>query len=137
MNAKYIVISAECESATVTPVEDASSCASCGGNCAKCSVRFSVGNTRKLPVKAGDTVKIGMSAKHEALQGILSLAFPVLCAVAGYFTSPRTASLFGRAATEGWKAASVLVFLAAACAVVLIITRRRPNPERLEITEIC
>lgn len=137
MNAKYTVVSAEGDSVTVTPVEDASSCASCGGSCEKCSVRFSVGNSRKFPVKAGDTVKIGMSAKHEALQGILSLAFPVLCAVAGYFTSPRTASLLGRAATEGWKAVSVLVFLAAACAVVLIITRRRPNPERLEITEIC
>ena len=137
MNAQYIVTAVHTDSVTLTPETDASSCAGCGGNCGACNVRFSVANSRRLDVKPGQKVKIGMSAKHEALQGILSLVFPVLCAVGGFFAASPLAALFGKTPTEGGRALCVLVFLAAACAVVLIITRRKPNPEKLEITEIC
>ena len=137
MNAKYIVTAVHTDSVTLTPETDASSCAGCGGNCTACNVRFSVGNSHRLDVKPGQKVKIGMSAKHEALQGILSLIFPVLCAIGGFFAADPLASLFGKTATEGGRAAFVLLFLAAACAGVLFITRRKPNPEKLEITEIC
>lgn len=137
MTAQYIVVSAETDSVTLTPVSDTSACACCGGSCTACNVRFSVANSRHLDVKPGQKVKIGMSAKHEALQGILSLAFPVLCAAGGFFAAQPLASLFGKTASEGMRASFVLLFLAAACAVVLLVTRRQPNPEKLEITEIC
>jgi hypothetical protein len=137
MTAQYIVVSADTDSVVLTPVNDADSCAGCGGNCAACSVRFSVSNGRHLTVKPGQKVKIGMSARHEALQGILSLAFPVVCAAGGFFAAQPLASLFGKKASEGMHAFCVLFFLAAACTVVLLVTRKRPNPEKLEITEIC
>ncbi|MCK9170201.1 MAG: SoxR reducing system RseC family protein [Treponema sp.] len=137
MNAQYIVISADNDSVTLTPLDDAKACAGCSGNCTACSVRFSVANSRHLDVKPGQKVKIGMSARHEALQGILSLVFPILCAVGGFFAAQPIASLFGKTVTEGMQAFCVLVFLAAACIIVLLITRHRINPEKLEITEIC
>jgi len=137
MNAQYIVTAVNTDSVTLTPENDASACAGCGGNCTACKVRFSVANSRHLDVKPGQKVKIGMSAKHEALQGILSLVFPVLCAVGGFFAASPLAILFGKTATEGARAFCVLLFLAAACVVVLYITRKKPNPEKLEITEIC
>jgi hypothetical protein len=137
MNAQYIVTAVNTDSVTLTPENDESSCTGCGGNCSACDVRFSVANSRRLDVKPGQKVKIGMSVKHEALQGILSLVFPVLCAVGGFFAASPLAGLFGKTATEGGRALCVLLFLAAACAVVLVITRRKSNPEKLEITEIC
>jgi hypothetical protein len=137
MNAQYIVVSTENDSVILTPISDASACASCGGNCAACGVRFSAANSRHLNVKPGQKVKIGMSAGHEALQGIISLVFPVLCAAGGFFAARPIASLFNKTDSEGMRAFCVIFFLAVACTVVLLVTRRRPNPEKLEITEIC
>ena len=137
MNAQYIVISADNDSVTLTPADDAKACAGCSGNCTACSVRFSVANSRHMDVKPGQKVKIGMSARHEALQGILSLVFPILCAAGGFFAAQPLALLFGKTASEEMHAFCVLIFLAAACIVVLLVTRQRPNPEKLEITEIC
>jgi hypothetical protein len=137
MNAQYIVISADNNSATLTPINDAKACEDCSGTCTACSVQFSVANSRRLDVKPGQKVKIGMSAGYEALQGILSLVFPILCAVGGFFAAQPLASLFGKTASEGIHAFCVLIFLAAACIIVLLVTRHRPNPEKLEITEIC
>jgi hypothetical protein len=137
MNTQYIVISTDKASVTLTPVNDANACTGCGGNCSACRVRFSVANSRHLDVKPGQKVKIGMSAGDEALQGVISLVFPLLCAFGGFFAAQPLASLFGKTASEGMRAFCVLLFLAAACTVVLFVTRRRPNPEKLEITEIC
>jgi Positive regulator of sigma(E), RseC/MucC. len=137
MNGQYIVVSTENESVTLTPVSDADTCAACGGSCSSCHVRFSVANSRHFDVKPGQRVKIGMSAKNEALQGILALAVPVLCAAGGFFAAGPIASLFGKTAGEGMRAGCVLLFLAVSCAAVVVVTRRRPNPEKLEITEVC
>lgn len=137
MNAQYTVVAVENDSVTITPVAAASSCTGCSGSCSSCSIRFSVANGRHLDVKPGQKVKIGMSARHEAVQGILSLFFPVACAVGGFFASGALASFIRIAAKESFKAACVIAFLAAGCCIVLLITRKRPNPEKLEIIEIC
>ena len=130
MSSVYLVTEINGSTITVTPepVEGCEGCTSGCGSCSRNPVRIAVTNGRNFTLHTGDKVKIGMSATAAAVKGILALLFPVACAVLGYFLAPKT---------ENMRALFVLIFLAAACIIVLVFTRIRYKSLKMEITEVC
>ena len=111
-------------------------CASCESGCAKRGAAYPVLNPRKLPVKPGQTVIVGASARAQAVQGVISLLIPFLCALLAFMLAPVFANLFGMNASEGFKAVSVLAGLFISSLAVLLITRKVPLPGKSEILSL-
>lgn len=95
-------------------------------SCAKRGKVFSVSNPKKFPVKNGDVVKITSPLLHQILQALFALAFPVLCAIAGYLLFP---------VSGGAMAAAVAGCFVAGAAVVFVVTHFLP-PFKSEIAGI-
>ena len=97
MYKKGIVVKIENEEVTILPfVKDA--CASCSHNCsehASCEP-YTAANPHALPIKEGTVVGVSAEKKAEARQGIISLLFPFLFAVAGFALSAKIAGFLGR-----------------------------------------
>ena len=136
MTLHCIVTEMDGATVTVTPIKNAS-CATCHANCSSCASQFSVSNSKCFDVRPGQKVTLGMSAKHEALQSVFSLIFPLFSATLGFFAAHPLAALLGRKATESMQAFCSLLFLALACAIVMLAVRKKNNPEKLEIIAIC
>ena len=135
MNTQYIVTAADSNAVTVTPAENGSACATCHANCKSCALHITVANSKRFDVKPGQKVRIELSAKDEARQSFLSLAVPVLAAVAGFFSASPLASLFNTSATEPLRALCVLVFFFASAG--MLVLKKKRNPEKLDIAAVC
>ena len=135
MRDKAVVNSISDKDITVIPLIT-NACLSCAEGCAKRGKPFSVRNSKNLDIKPGSVVKIGSSPKVEAIQGLLSVLFPVICAIGGYFASYPIAALFGNRPTEGLHAGFVLLFLAVAGLAVYALTRNQQRIIKPDILEI-
>ena len=111
-------------------------CSSCTQACNKRGEAYSVNNPRHLDVKKGSIVGITAQASVQAVQGIFSLLFPFLCAIAGYFCASPIASLLSLKVTEAFKAVCVLIFLFLSSAIVFVCARLIPLPGKPEIVEV-
>lgn len=110
-------------------------CAACTSGCAKLKNSFEISNPRGIEVKKGNVVLVAASRKSQAIQGILSLFVPFLCAVAGYLFSPAMMKIFRIELKNDARAVFVLLFLILSSAAVFIITRKHPLPGKPEIVE--
>ena len=135
MYKKGIVVKVEGNQVTVLPfVKDA--CASCSQNCKERGESYTVANPQNLKVEKGTVVGITAEKKMEALQGLISLLLPFLCAVLGFMLSPAVAKVFSLPLSEGTKALCTLSFLLISSALVLLITRKVPLPGQNQIVEV-
>lgn len=62
-------------------------CAGCSQTCSKRNSYITAVNSRNLPIKINSLVKVASSKKQEAVEAFISLFFPVIMAIAGYFLS--------------------------------------------------
>jgi len=136
MREKASIVAISGKKITVIPlISDA--CIGCEhGSCSQRGEPFTVTNPLGLPVTIGCVVRITAKLKHQAIQAAVSLGFPVLSAVAGFFTAGLIAQFFGFTPTEGIKAAGVLCGLGAAGIMVILIGRLSPAKGQSEIAEI-
>lgn len=135
MKSKALVISTDNDIITVLPVLK-EACTACKSGCAKQGESFTVSNPLKLPVKKGSIVFLELSKKTLALQGIISLLVPFLCAIGGYFFGSFLSSKLSINNAEAVKALSVLVFLIISSLGVFLVTRKFPIKGQSEIIEI-
>lgn len=135
MNNKAIVVDVKGNDVVVLPmVKDA--CSSCTSGCDKQGSSFIVSNPLKLPVSKGTVVILSLSKKTLAWQGLISLLFPFICSVAGYFIGNYVAIKHSITNIEGIKALFVLVFLLVSSLAVFLCTRHHPLTGKPEIIEI-
>lgn len=136
MREKASIIEISGKKITVVPIiSDA--CIGCdNGSCSQRGEPFTVTNPLGLPVTIGCVVRITAKLKHQALQASVSLGFPVLSAVLGFFAAEFIASLLGFMPTEGMKAAGVLSGLVIAGIIVILFGKITPIKGQSEIAEI-
>ncbi|MGN0729325.1 SoxR reducing system RseC family protein [Treponema sp.] len=135
MTEKALVVSVENEKILVSRLEK-DKCSTCSAGCAKNGRAFEVLNPNGIKVEAGSIVIIGANKKIMALQGIVSLLIPFLCAFLGYFLASPIAEAFNRTVSEDGRAVFVLLFLFLSSAAVFIFTRKIPIPGKPEIVEV-
>ena len=134
MQKKAVVISTEKE-IIVRPILK-TECTSCMHGCEKTSIEYAVLNPKKLSIKKGDLVKLDNSLLSQTLSGLISLFFPFLSSIAGFFLAGKIAGFFNTPETDGIRAACVLSFLAVSSLAVFVITRLVDLPGKLVITDI-
>lgn len=129
--ASYFVANVSGKNVTVVP-DVAGSCATCKKECAKRNPGFIVYNSQGFEVMPGDKVKIGTFSGAETLRNIMSICFPVLCAVIGYcwqsFFSSTPIPI-----TDAKRAGTALIFLIAGALAIFIFSLIRPASQKLEI----
>lgn len=123
------------ECATVLPVIS-DECAKCASGCSRQGSPFTVRNPQNFTVRKGSIVAISTPKERQALEGLLSLVVPFICAILGYFAGAPIASALRLPSGDGARAVGVLLFLAASSALVLFVTRKIPEFSKPEITEI-
>lgn len=111
-------------------------CASCSAGCTKRNHAFEVVNPQNMEISSGSIVIIGANKKVQAVQGIVSLFIPFLCAIAGYFSASPIMSFFGKSISSDGKAVFVLLFLLLSSTLVFAVTRKVPIPGKPEIIEV-
>lgn len=112
-------------------------CLSCKERCAQRGTPFVVSNEKKFELKVGSVVTIATSKKAEAVQSVISLFAPVLCAVVAFLISPSISeAFFHRAATEGFKAACTLGGIIIPAAIVFAVSRFKIRPARPYIEKV-
>lgn len=132
---KAFVVSIEGQTATVMPLEK-DECQTCNAECSKKANLFTVKNTKDLPIKLGSIVKLESPKKIQYAQGIASLLFPIICAVAGFLLAPTVCALFGKTAGEGSKVLGVLIPFVLSSALIFVISRKHPTAGIPLISEI-
>lgn len=135
MTKKMLVVSVEDNRIKTVPCEK-EECSTCSMGCDKKKTIVEVLNPKNIPVKAGTLVIIGATKTAELIQGIVSLFFPFLSAVAGYFCAEPIAALFGKTISSDAKALFVLLFLLVSSAIVFIVTRKHPLPGKAVILDL-
>ena len=123
------------DSASVLPVIN-DECAKCAGGCSKQGSPFSVKNPQHFSLRTGTIAAISTPKSKQAIEGILSLVIPFLCAVAGYFAAVPLATKMGLPSGDEARAAGVLLFLATASGIVMFINRGIPEFSKPEIIEV-
>lgn len=112
-------------------------CVSCKENCAYRGSSFEARIATNLKIEHGSVVTIGTSKKNEAIQSIVSLLVPVLCAIFAYIVSPKISRIiFARDATEGFKATFVLLAMFVSCAFIYCASRFLIRPVKPVIQEV-
>lgn len=136
MAQKAIVTAIQKNTVQVLPlVKEA--CSACTAGCAKRGVAFVVENPHQYPVNVGNVVILESSKAAQAVQGLIALFVPFLCAIGGYFLAPCVARLMHRAVvTEALRALCVLIFLFLSCAAIFVFTRKVPLKGRPHIVEV-
>lgn len=134
MTEKVLIVSTEKRIEAVHFEKD--ECLSCTTGCAKIKNSFELSNPDNLEIKKGSIVMVEANRKAQALQGILALLIPFLCAVAGYVFAPFITGLFRKTISNDGKAVFVLLFLVLSSAVVMIVTRKHPMPGKPVIKEV-
>ncbi len=112
-----------------TCISCTSSFGGCHGSCGKMGEEFEVANPKNLALKEGLFVRVKASIKHQTLQGLISLFFPIMSSVLGFFLANH---FFG---TEKAKALGVLLGLAVSSTIV-IMTNSRLAKKMADIEEI-
>lgn len=135
MTEKVLIVSMENNRILATRIEK-DECASCAAGCSKKDNSFEISNPAEIKVSVGSIAIIRANKKIQAVQGIISLMFPFLCAVAGYISAPHIMSLFGKTISDDARAVFVLLFLFVSSAIVFIVTRKYPVPGKPEIAEV-
>ncbi|HAK68387.1 MAG TPA: hypothetical protein DEO40_04525 [Treponema sp.] len=135
MTRQAIVVSLDDEKIAVSPLQKGG-CMGCGGECSHSCPTFNVENPRELPLEIGTVVTLEAPPFSQAIQGIISLLFPIAAAIAGFFSAPFAASLFGKTAGDGTKALMVLLGLLISTALVFFVTRKFPLPGVPQIVDI-
>lgn len=105
-------------------------------NCASQGRTFSVLNKRRLEIKENSIVKIEVSKFSQSIQGLVSLLFPVFCAVLGFIFSPAAAQRINTSLSENFQAICVLLFFSAACLVVFAVSRSNIHITLPEIKQV-
>lgn len=111
-------------------------CRGCHVSCGKGIGCFEVANPKGVKVSESSRVLISASKKNQALQGIVSLLFPVFLAFIGYFAFPKLTALFGKTLSADGRAGGVLLFFFASCALVFFLTRKFPILGKPQIVEV-
>ncbi len=111
-------------------------CASCSAGCAKQRKVFSVSNPHNYSINIGSVVLLTASKKMQAFQGIVSLLFPVLCAIAGNFIAYFLAIKLEIQSKDSLQAIFVLLFLFISASLVVLVTRKHSLPGIPEISEV-
>ena len=112
-------------------------CLSCKEQCAQRGTPFTVSNEKKFEIKEGSIVSITTSPKAEAVQSILSLCAPVLCAIAAFFFAPPISmAIFHQTATEGFKAACALAGIIIPATIVFAVSRFKIRPSQPYIEKV-
>lgn len=112
-------------------------CLSCKEQCAQRGTPFTVSNDKNFEIKEGSIVTIATSPKAEAVQSIISLCTPILCAIAAFFISPSISmAVFHQAATEGFKAACALAGIIIPATIVFAVSRFKIRPSRPYIEKV-
>ncbi len=112
-------------------------CLSCKEQCAQRGTPFTVSNDKNFEIKEGSIVTIATSPKAEAVQSIISLCTPILCAITAFFISPSISmAVFHQAATEGFKAACALAGIIIPATIVFAVSRFKIRPSRPYIEKV-
>lgn len=132
----------------VVIVEPVSSlkCGTCSLSCSKRQQTMAAINSKNLPLKVNSFVVISTSKAQSVFEGLVSILFPILMAVSGYFLSNPLYRFFsnlikkdGTVSTvcpESLKALIVLFLFAAASLCVLLITRSNTLLVYPEVTDV-
>lgn len=132
----------------VVIVEPVSSlkCVSCSLSCSKRQQTMQAINSKKLPLKVNSFVVISTSKKQSVFEGLVSIAFPIAMAVAGFFlANPVYGFIFNlikkdgavnAVCPEGLKALIVIVLFALASLTVLLVTRSNLLLVYPEVTDV-
>ena len=121
-------------------------CGTCNLSCSKRQKTITAINSKNLPLKVNSFVVISTSKAQSVFEGLVSILFPILMAVSGYFLSNPLYSFFsklikkdgtvGTVCPEGLKALIVLFLFAVASLCVLLITRSNTLLVSPEITDV-
>ena len=132
MSRKAVVLSFEGGLVSVLPVSKPE-CASCTASCGLKEEAVKVSNPKGFAVSIGDVVCIAANKRWQAFEGLVSLLFPFLSAVGGYFAAGSVASGSDLLPPDGLRALFVLAFLFVSSAVVIFFTRVMKFGVRIEI----
>lgn len=133
VKASYFVMAVCGENITVVP-DVAGSCATCKKECAKRNPGFTVINSKGFDLQPGDKVKIGSFSPAESVRNFLSIALPLVFAVAGYFVPSIFSDAPQTAHTDAIRAGCATSFLILGALVIFLFSRLRPPQKTLEIT---
>ena len=122
-------------SVTVLPViKDA--CISCSRtSCAKAGTPFTVMNSRSLNISPGMTVRIAAKKSSQAVQALIALVLPIVCATGGWFAANAFAATMNISSGEWLQALGVLLGIFVPSGIIFLISRRVKSAHG-EITEI-
>ena len=134
MTKKAIVVSTDKKITVLELKKD--ECAGCSLACTKKSSPIEVSNPQNFQLKKGSLVLISAGKKVQAMQGIISLLFPVLFALAGYFLASPILSIFNKTAGDGAKALFVLIFLFTSASSVFFLSRKHSILGKAQIVEV-
>ena len=120
---------------TVLPViKDA--CISCSRtSCAKAGTPFTVMNSRSLNISPGMTVRIAAKKSSQAVQALIALVLPIVCATGGWFAANAFAAAMNISSGEWLQALGVLLGIFVPSGIIFLISRRVKSAHG-EITEI-
>ncbi len=120
---------------TVLPViKDA--CISCSRtSCAKAGTPFTVVNSRSLNISPGMTVRIAAKKSSQAVQALIALVLPIVCATGGWFAANAFAAAMNISSGEWLQALGVLLGIFVPSGIIFLISRRVKSAHG-EITEI-
>ncbi len=104
--------------------------------CAKQGKTFMAINKKNLPVQENSVVRIEVSRISRGIQGVFSLLFPILSAVAGYIFAPEISIKYGVELTENFMALCVAAAFSVSSLLVLIISRSSLHFSLPEITQV-
>ena len=119
-------------------------CGTCNLSCSKRQKTITAINSKNLPLKVNSFVVISTSKAQSVFEGLVSILFPILMAVSGYFLSNplyfskliKKDGTVGTVCPEGLKALIVLLLFAVASLCVLLITRSNTLLVSPEITDV-
>lgn len=97
---------------------------SCSSNCAKTGESFPVSNPNNFLLKIGSIVNVTAKIKYQAIQSVISLFFPILSGLGGYFITNYITQSSGKPHSEGLCALGVLLGIALSSLIVMIFNKK-------------
>ncbi|MGL4986765.1 MAG: SoxR reducing system RseC family protein [Treponemataceae bacterium] len=136
MSEKVQIIKIEKKKILVRPlITDA--CLSCtDSSCAKQGKPFFVKNILNLPIQYGDMVDLASSPTIKIFQATISLFFPIIMALIGYFASKIVYEKLypTQLVPEVWRVSGVLLFFIFALTLVFVRSYFFSTPEKAYIS---
>jgi len=123
-NAQVIAITKTGMIEVIPFIQDA--CLSCAvTGCAKRGTIFTVANPHNLVLESGMMVRVSASKRHQAIQALVSILIPIICALASQFAINYYAHSTQTTVSEGIKAAILLLSLFISATLIFIINSKR------------